>query len=102
MTGRLSEYRDLAQDMMETTAEHVGKIATIVGTAVVGVAREVNDLVTDGKEIREVMLQARHEGTPAVGSGDVVIDTEAPAVNRPIPDPPSPLRPTVTNLRSVD
>lgn len=75
MADRRSAYRDAAQDIMETTAEHAAKIATIVSGAVVGVAREVGDLVTDGREIRDAMRQARldEESAPlTVVSGDAV------------------------------
>ena len=77
MAERRSAYRDAAQDIMETTAEHAAKIATIVGGAVVGVAREVGDLVTDGREIRDAMRQARldEESEPAATIESAAVDS---------------------------
>lgn len=89
MADRMSAYRDAAQDIMETTAEHAAKIATIVSGAVVGVAREVGDLVTDGREIRDAMRQARSDeepGTLRVIDGDAA---EAADTEPSTPEPPA-------------
>lgn len=80
MADRRSAYRDAAQDIMETTAEHAAKIATIVSGAVVGVAREVGDLVTDGREIRDAMRRARldeESGTATVIDAETAEPTPA-------------------------
>ena len=53
MVGRFERNKDLLQEAVESTATHVGRIATIITTAVADITREIGDLVTDGFEMRD-------------------------------------------------
>ncbi|QKT06543.1 hypothetical protein HUN08_04580 [Gordonia sp. X0973] len=55
----LERNKDLAQQAVEGTATRVGRIATIITTAVADVAREIGELVTDGFEMREAAKRAK-------------------------------------------
>ncbi|WP_431309300.1 hypothetical protein [Gordonia sesuvii] len=59
MVDRFERNKDLVQELVESTATHVGRIATIITGAVADVAREVGDLVTDGFEMRDAARRAR-------------------------------------------
>ncbi|MGE4425719.1 MAG: hypothetical protein AB7G37_04610 [Solirubrobacteraceae bacterium] len=61
MPGRLERNKDVAQEVIESGAQHVGRIAQIVTTAVVDVTREVGDLATDMFEMREAAARARRD-----------------------------------------
>ena len=58
MVGRAERGKDVAQEMVQSTAMRVGNITTIITTAVVDVAREVGELFTDGFEIRDAARRA--------------------------------------------
>ena len=58
MVGRAERTKDVAQEMVQSTAMRVGNITTIITTAVVDVAREVGELLTDGFEIRDAARRA--------------------------------------------
>ena len=58
MVGRAERTKDVAQEMVQNTATRVGNITTIITTAVVDVAREVGELITDGFEIRDAARRA--------------------------------------------
>lgn len=53
MVGKLERNKDLIQDVVENTAKGVGAITSIITTAIVGVTREIGDIVTDAFEMRE-------------------------------------------------
>lgn len=59
MVDRIERNKDLVQELVESTATHVGAIATIITGAVADVAREVGDLFTDGFEMRDAARRAR-------------------------------------------
>ncbi len=85
MVGRFERNKDLWQEAVESTASHVGRIATIITGAVVDITREIGDLVADGVEMREAAKKAQiDEGelekgeldeVPRLPSPDDVIDT---------------------------
>ena len=56
--GRLERRKDAAQETVESTAIRVGRIATIITTAVADVAREIGDAVSDAFEMRQAAKAA--------------------------------------------
>ena len=56
--GRAEIAKDTIQVLTETTATHVGRIASILTAAVREVAREIGDLASDVLEIREAAERA--------------------------------------------
>jgi hypothetical protein len=56
--GRGEVAKDTAQLMLESTATHVGRIATIISEAVRDVIRELGGLATDAFEVREAAQKA--------------------------------------------
>ncbi|GAA4397929.1 hypothetical protein GCM10023147_33740 [Tsukamurella soli] len=58
MVGKIERNKDAAQEVVESTAVHVGRIATIIAQAVADVTREIGDIVTDGFEMREAARRA--------------------------------------------
>jgi hypothetical protein len=58
MVGRFEIGKDTLQVLTESAATHVGRIATIVTTAVREVAHEVGDWATDAFEMREAAERA--------------------------------------------
>ncbi|GAA2051615.1 hypothetical protein [Williamsia deligens] len=58
MVGRFERNKDLLQEAVESTATHVGRIATIITGAVADITREIGDLVTDGLEMRDAAKRA--------------------------------------------
>lgn len=56
--GRAEIAKDTFQVLTETTATHVGRIASILTGAVRDVARELGDLASDVFEIREAAERA--------------------------------------------
>ncbi|MBD0862107.1 hypothetical protein IA539_12905 [Gordonia sp. zg691] len=59
MVDSIERNKDLFQELIESTATHVGRIATIITGAVAGVTREIGEIVTDGFEMREAARKAR-------------------------------------------
>ncbi|MGC4933799.1 hypothetical protein ACLQ3C_08950 [Gordonia sp. DT30] len=59
MVDRIERNKDLIQEGVESTATHVGRIATIITGAVTDIAREIGELITDGFEMREAARRAR-------------------------------------------
>ncbi|MCF8590457.1 hypothetical protein [Gordonia liuliyuniae] len=58
MVGRAERSKDFAQEMVQSAASRVGNITAIITTAVVDVAREVGELITDGFEMRDAAKKA--------------------------------------------
>jgi hypothetical protein len=56
--GRAEIAKDTFQVLTETTATHVGRIASIVTGAIRDVAREIGDLASDVFEMREAAERA--------------------------------------------
>ncbi|MEO9328459.1 hypothetical protein [Gordonia aurantiaca] len=59
MVDSIERNKDLLQELIESTATHVGRIATIITGAVVGVTRELGEIVTDGFEMRDAARKAK-------------------------------------------
>ncbi|WP_439032207.1 hypothetical protein [Gordonia terrae] len=75
MVDSIERNKDLFQELIESTATHVGRIATIITGAVAGVTREIGEIVTDGFEMREAARKAKADA----GSGhdtSGIIDAE--------------------------
>jgi len=58
MVTRAEAAKDTAQVVIESTATHVGRIATIITVAVRDVVRELGDLATDAFEMRDAANRA--------------------------------------------
>lgn len=56
--GKLERRKDAAQEAIESTSIRVGRIATIITTAVADVAREIGDAVSDALEMRQAAKAA--------------------------------------------
>lgn len=65
MVGRFERNKDLLQEAVESTATHVGRIATIITGAVADITREIGDLVTDGLEMRDAAKRAELDADDA-------------------------------------
>lgn len=61
MVGKFERNKDTVQELTESAATHVGRIAVIIATAVRDVTREIGDLVTDGIEMREASRRAQSD-----------------------------------------
>lgn len=59
MVSRLETGKDTVQEIAESAATHVGRIATIVSGAVRDVTREFGDLATDLFDARDAARRAR-------------------------------------------
>lgn len=59
MPGPLESRKDLMQEVVESGATHVGRIATILTGAVRDVTREVGSWATDLFEMREASQRAQ-------------------------------------------
>lgn len=59
MVGRFESGKDLVQETTGAVAVRVGRIATIITTAIRDVTTEIGDMVTDGLEMREAARKAR-------------------------------------------
>lgn len=82
MVDRIERNKDLIQEMVESTASHVGSIATIITTAVADVAREIGEIITDGFEMREAAQRARDDERVIIDAELADIDDEPE-----LPDP---------------
>ncbi|WP_270483043.1 hypothetical protein RND64_06450 [Gordonia sp. w5E2] len=72
MIDRYERNKDFVQEIVESTATHVGRIATIITTAVADVAREVGDIVTDGFEMRDAARKAKADDHREVVDAELV------------------------------
>jgi hypothetical protein len=61
MVGKFERNKDVIQEVTESTATHVGAIASIIAGAVRDVTREIGDLITEGIEMREASRKARND-----------------------------------------
>lgn len=59
MVSRFERNKDTVQELTESAATHVGKIAVIITGCVRDVTREIGDLIADGFEMREASRRAR-------------------------------------------
>lgn len=61
VVGKFERNKDTVQEITESAANHVGKIAVIIAGAVRDVTREIGDLISDGIEMREAARKARED-----------------------------------------
>jgi hypothetical protein len=61
MVSQFERNKDIAQELIESTAHRVGRIASIITGAVIDVTHEIGDLITDGIEMREAARKARRD-----------------------------------------
>ncbi|MPY78175.1 MAG: hypothetical protein GEV04_06700 [Actinophytocola sp.] len=61
MVGEFERKKDTVQELTESAAERVGNIAKIITSAVVDIAREVGDGITDAIEMREAAWRAERD-----------------------------------------
>jgi hypothetical protein len=61
MVSDSESARDTIQVVTETAADHLGKIAMIVSTAIRDIATELGDWVTDVVELRDATQRARED-----------------------------------------
>jgi len=61
MVGNLESRKDFVQEIVTSSADHVGRIATIITAAVRDVAHEVGDWATDAFEMREAVDKAAED-----------------------------------------
>ncbi|CAM3969903.1 hypothetical protein ACXYTP_20020 [Tsukamurella ocularis] len=89
--GKLERRKDAAQETVESTAIRVGRIATIITTAVADVAREIGDAVSDALEMRQAAKaaaadEARTATPPAAPDGEIAPRSEAAPHGEVAPD----------------
>ena len=58
MVGRLEVAKDTAQVLTESAASHVGRIATIITSAVRDIAHEMGEWASDAFDMREAADRA--------------------------------------------
>ena len=59
--SRFERNKDLVQEVVSSTAEHVGEIARIVATAVADVTAQLGAIATDAFDMREAAARAEHD-----------------------------------------
>ncbi|TQF73336.1 hypothetical protein FK531_07430 [Rhodococcus spelaei] len=59
MVSKFERRKDTVQELTESGATHVGKIAMIIAGAVRDVTREIGDWISDGIEMREASKKAQ-------------------------------------------
>ncbi|WP_024497800.1 hypothetical protein [Gordonia amicalis] len=72
MVDSIERNKDLFQELIESTATHVGRIATIINGAVAGVTREIGEIVTDGFEMREAARKAKADERARGGDWEII------------------------------
>jgi len=61
MVSEAESTKDTLQVITESAADHVGKIATIITSAVRDIAKELGDWMSDVVEMREASQRARED-----------------------------------------
>ena len=61
--------KDTLQAVTDSAAEHLGKIATIVQTAVVEIAKELGDWFNDVMNVRETAAEQKEDAAEAEPPG---------------------------------
>ncbi|WP_078309171.1 MULTISPECIES: hypothetical protein [unclassified Mycobacterium] len=72
MVSKFERNKDLAQEVVSSTAEHVGEIAKIITNAVVDVTRQLGEIATDAFEMREAAQRAEQDSARS----DVDVDED--------------------------
>lgn len=75
MVNRFERRKDTVQELTESGAEHVGRIAMIIAGAVRDVTREIGDWISDGIEMREAARRAGADEQRRRGDGTGTDDT---------------------------
>lgn len=82
MVSKFERRKDTVQELTESGANHVGKIAMIIAGAVRDVTREIGDFISDGIEMREASKKARADAGEDPVDGDLVdgdlVDVDEP------------------------
>jgi len=58
MVGKFEIGKDAVQELTESAATHVGRIATIITAAVRDIAHEVGELATEAFEVKDAASKA--------------------------------------------
>lgn len=74
MVDRMERNKDLIQELVEATATRVGRIASIITSAVAEIAREIGDLVSDGFEMRDAARRAELDHETSSQAATVTAD----------------------------
>lgn len=74
MVGKFERRKDTVQELTESGATHVGRIAMIIAGAVRDVTREIGDWIGDGIEMREASKRAREDEERKVSPDESVPD----------------------------
>jgi hypothetical protein len=61
MISKGEAAKDTAQVVIESTATHIGRIATIITGAVRDIVREIGEMASDAFEMREAAQRATRE-----------------------------------------
>lgn len=59
--SKFERNKDLAQEVVSSTAEHIGEIAKIITGAVGDVTRQIGEIATDAFEMREAAKRAEQD-----------------------------------------
>ncbi|MGW0044238.1 hypothetical protein [Rhodococcus sp. NPDC003348] len=70
MVGKFERRKDTVQELTESGATHVGRIAMIIAGAVRDVTREIGDWISDGIEMQEAAKRARADAERDRGERD--------------------------------
>ncbi|MFD4183087.1 hypothetical protein [Rhodococcus sp. NPDC058514] len=74
MVSKFERRKDTVQELTESGATHVGRIAMIIAGAVRDVTREIGDWISDGIEMREASKKAQADADDKV---DGKLDAES-------------------------
>lgn len=65
VVSKFERNKDLAQEIVSSTAEHIGEIAKIITVAVADVTRQIGEIATDAFEMREAAKTAEQDQSRA-------------------------------------
>jgi hypothetical protein len=71
MVDSVESAKDTVQELTETAAVHIGRIATIITGAVREIAHEAGEWATDVFELREARQRARDDHDATVVDGEL-------------------------------
>ena len=77
MVSTFERRKDTVQEITESGAEHVGRIAMIIAGAVRDVTREIGDWISDGIEMREAAVRAREDDRDQVDRDEESSETRS-------------------------
>ncbi|MFE3291261.1 hypothetical protein [Rhodococcus sp. NPDC059234] len=70
MVSKFERRKDTVQELTESGATHVGRIAMIIAGAVRDVTREIGDWISDGIEMSEASKRAQADEGRTAGRAD--------------------------------